>query len=81
MMQKFVTSDATANDNTFGYSVPVHCKYSLIGGAKWYDVIGITNDFGSAYIHLRSAATWSQKAKLTYQRRLLRLDNLIEWKF
>ena len=30
---------------------------------------------------LRSGTTWSQLAKLTYQRRLLRLDNLIEWKF
>ena len=55
-------ADGAAND-LFGYSVAISGDTVVVGAA--YDDVGANADQGSAYVFVRSGATWSQQAQLT----------------
>ena len=59
--QKLTASDAAAND-IFGYSVAVSGDTALVGA---YGDDSPAANVGSAYVFVRSGATWAQQAKLT----------------
>ncbi|MBM3949797.1 MAG: hypothetical protein FJ312_11295, partial [SAR202 cluster bacterium] len=59
---KLTASDGAARDQ-FGYSVVVSGDTAVVGAGG--DDIGSNGDQGSAYVFVRSGATWSQQAKLT----------------
>ena len=58
---KLLPSDGATNDR-FGFSVSISGD-TVVVGAHWNDDNG--PDSGSAYIFVRSGATWSEQAKLT----------------
>ncbi len=60
---KLVASDGAAGD-CFGLSVSISGDgaYAVIGAC--YDDVGANSDQGSAYIFVRSGASWTQQAKL-----------------
>ncbi|MBM3949001.1 MAG: hypothetical protein FJ312_07155, partial [SAR202 cluster bacterium] len=59
---KLTASDGAADD-LFGYSVAVSGDTAVVGA--WSDDVGSNDNQGSAYVFVRSGATWSQQAKLT----------------
>ncbi len=58
---KLTSGDAATNDE-FGYSVAISGDTAVVG-APYDDDAG--SDSGSAYVFVRSGASWSQQAKLT----------------
>jgi FG-GAP repeat protein len=60
--QKLIASDATAND-FFGYSVAISGETIVVGAP--IDTVGANVQQGSAYVFVRSGASWSQQQKLT----------------
>jgi hypothetical protein len=58
---KLTASDGAAGDS-FGSSVALSGDTALVGAP--YDDVGANTDQGSAYVFVRSGATWSQQAKL-----------------
>ncbi|HND20040.1 MAG TPA: hypothetical protein PLB18_11735, partial [Acidobacteriota bacterium] len=60
--QKLTASDGAAFDQ-FGLSVAISGETVVVGAAG--DDIGAAIDQGSAYVFVRSGATWSQQQKLT----------------
>jgi len=59
---KLTASDAEAGDY-FGRSVALSGDTAVVGA--WCDDVGANSYQGSAYVYVRSGATWSQQAKLT----------------
>lgn len=60
--QKLTASDGAASDY-FGLSVALDGETALIGA--YYDTVGANANQGSAYVFIRSGATWTQQQKLT----------------
>ncbi len=60
--QKLIASDGDADD-CFGYAVAVSGDTAVVGAAK--DDTGAEENQGSAYVFVRSGATWTQQQKLT----------------
>ncbi len=62
LQQKLTASDGAADDS-FGYSVGVSGNTAIVGA--YLDDAGASLNNGSAYIFVRSGASWSQQQKLT----------------
>jgi hypothetical protein len=60
--QKLTAADGAAYDN-FGTSLAISGDTAVVGAP--YDDVGADTDQGSAYVFVRSGATWSQEKKLT----------------
>ncbi len=60
--QKILASDGASYDS-FGYSVAVSGNTALVGA--YNDDVGGNSNRGSAYVFVRSGATWSEQAHLT----------------
>ena len=61
--QATLTAADGAFDDRFGYSVAISGATVVVGAIE--DDVGAVEDSGSAYVFVRSGATWSQQAKLT----------------
>ncbi|HSK72771.1 MAG TPA: FG-GAP repeat protein, partial [Pyrinomonadaceae bacterium] len=60
--QKLTASDGVAGDQ-FGISVSISGNTVIVGA--WSDDIGTNQNQGSAYVFVRSGATWTEQQKLT----------------
>ena len=60
---KLTASDGAAGDH-FGWSVALSSDTALVGA--YSDDVGANIDQGSAYVFVRSGATWSQQTQLTF---------------
>lgn len=59
---KLTASDGAAGDR-FGDGISISGDTAVVGA--WADDVGANNNQGSAYVFVRSGATWIQQAKLT----------------
>ncbi|MBS0195559.1 MAG: hypothetical protein JSR77_02270 [Planctomycetes bacterium] len=58
---QFIAAGGGAND-LFGFSVAISGDTAVVGA--YHDDVGVNTDQGSAYVFVRSGATWTQQAQL-----------------